>query len=82
MHVKYSALLFVLTSGSTAVQCDAPNFLCENGTKCIDSIKLCDDHYDCKDYTDEGLLCGKYKALNRCFVVLKRLIITERTTLL
>ena len=50
--------LLCVTGFTPTVDCHAPNFSCDNHTKCIAPDKLCDNDFDCHDETDEGFLCG------------------------
>lgn len=50
----------VPTTTSAAPECHYPSRLCDNGTKCIEVERLCDEKYDCHDKSDEGIRCSKY----------------------
>lgn len=47
-----------ITEFKLSSSCEYPSRLCDNGTKCIDVDKLCDDRKDCNDGSDEGLRCS------------------------
>ncbi|XP_050504790.1 prolow-density lipoprotein receptor-related protein 1 isoform X2 [Diabrotica virgifera virgifera] len=47
-----------MTSFRLSSSCEYPSRLCDNGTKCVDVEKLCDERKDCEDGSDEGLRCS------------------------
>ena len=51
-------ILLCFTGFTPTVDCHAPNFSCDNHTKCITPDKLCNNNFECDDETDEGFLCG------------------------
>ena len=44
-------------SSISPVECDHPSRFCDNNTRCISVDKLCNDHQDCADGSDEGSQC-------------------------
>jgi hypothetical protein len=41
-------------------ECEHPNRMCDNNTRCIKANQLCDGRLDCWDKSDEGLRCGMF----------------------
>ncbi|XP_060522093.1 prolow-density lipoprotein receptor-related protein 1 isoform X3 [Cylas formicarius] len=42
----------------SSLPCEYPFRFCDNDTKCIPVVKLCDNRKDCQDGSDEGMRCG------------------------
>lgn len=53
-------ILNVTSSPPTTLECDHPNRLCDNNTKCLSVEYLCDGKPDCADGKDEGFRCEEH----------------------
>ena len=68
--------------GTKAATCPADQFLCYDGTMCIQRRYLCDHHHDCDDNSDENAqMCGELYMFVYIHIILGMKICTIYTIL-